>query len=225
MNKSLLAVFAFVAVFLAGAAVVRNHLLAAQSQESLKLSELPSGTYDTTHTNGEYYGVPVQSQRLAATSNPVLGATTTDRHIEVDLTNQRLMAFEGETKVYEFLISSGKWGRTPTGTFTIWSKFRYKHMSGGNKQLGTYYNLPNVPYTMFFANADVPAARGFGIHGTYWHNNFGHPMSHGCINMKTEEAEVIFNWTGPVLEDGNFVRAEDENPGTPVIIYGTAPQE
>ncbi len=224
MNKSLILVFVFVAVFLAAATVVRTHVLSARSQQLLALDALPTGTYDTSHTAGEYYGVPVQSQRLSSPSKPVLGATTSDRHIEVDLTNQRLLAFEGDTKVYEFLISSGKWGRTPTGTFTIWSKFRYKHMSGGNKQLGTYYNLPNVPYTMFFANAEVPAAKGFGIHGTYWHDNFGHPMSHGCINMKTEDAETIFNWTGPVLEDANFVRADDENPGTTVIIYG-APQE
>jgi hypothetical protein len=98
-------------------------------------------------------------------------------------------------------------------------------MSGGSKELRTYYSLPNVPFTMFFANDEVPAARGFGIHGTYWHDNFGHPMSHGCINMKTEEAELIYNWAGPVTGDKNYTKASKENLGTEVVIYGTAPLE
>ena len=60
-------------------------------------------------------------------------------------------------------------------------------MTGGSKALGTYYNLPNVPYVMYYY-------QGYGIHGAYWHNNFGHPMSHGCVNMKPEEAGIVFNW-------------------------------
>lgn len=219
--------FGFLAVALTIGAVVRTRAQLAQSQTSLDLSALGSGEYDTANTRGEYYGKPVVSAPAADSSQPtvVLGQNTGERRIEVDLTNQRLSAFEGDQKVYEFLISSGKWGRTPTGTFRIWSKFRYKRMSGGSKELRTYYNLPNVPFTMFFANDEVPAARGFGIHGTYWHDNFGHPMSHGCINMKTEEAELMYNWAGPVTSWDNYTKATDENPGTEVIIYGVAPNE
>jgi len=70
-------------------------------------------------------------------------------------------------------------------------------MSGGSKELGTYYYLPNVPYILFFYNDKVEKKTGYSIHGTYWHNNFGTPMSHGCINMKTSEAEIIYNWADP----------------------------
>jgi hypothetical protein len=96
-------------------------------------------------------------------------------------------------------------------------------MEGGSKLLGTYYNLPNVPYTMFFSNDDVLKSSGFGIHGTYWHNNFGHPMSHGCINMKTEEAEQLYEWATPKLNGEQSITATPDNPGTRVIIYGQTP--
>jgi lipoprotein-anchoring transpeptidase ErfK/SrfK len=104
------------------------------------------------------------------------------RWIDVDLTHQRLTAYEGQTMVRTTLISTGL-SRTPTpvGRYHIWIKLRYDHMSGPG------YYLPNVPYVMYFH-------RGYGLHGTYWHNNFGHPMSHGCVNLPTPEAEWLFNW-------------------------------
>ena len=135
----------------------------------------------------------------------VLGDTNEPKRIEVDLTAQRVYAYEGNRQVYNFLISSGKWDRTPTGTFYIWTKIRSQKMSGGSKALGTYYYLPNVPYIMFFYNNNVSKSMGYSFHGTYWHNNFGVPMSHGCINMKTPEAALIFSWA---------------EVGTPVTIYG-----
>lgn len=153
----------------------------------------------------------------------VLGDSTGEKRIEVDLTNQRLYAYEGDKQVFNFLISSGKWNRTPTGDFRIWIKLRYTKMSGGSKALNTYYYLPNVPYTMFFYNQEYPMHKGFGIHGTYWHNNFGTPMSHGCINMKTEEVAELFYWAEPNLGDKSSIRATEDNPGTLVRIYGKAP--
>ncbi|MBI4136991.1 L,D-transpeptidase [Candidatus Roizmanbacteria bacterium] len=155
----------------------------------------------------------------------VLAAFDGQKRIEVDLTNQRIYAYEGNNRVMDFLISSGKWGRTPVGAFNIWVKLRSTKMEGGSKELGTYYYLPNVPFTMFFANDEIPKWRGFGIHGTYWHNNFGHPMSHGCINMKTEEVEQLYYWAQPELEGKSSIYASEDNPGTPVIIYGEAPWE
>lgn len=183
-----------------------------------------TGAYESNRT-GTYYGktvmAPPESTDIPKVT--VLGDTTQEKHIEIDLTNQRLYAFEGDRKVYDFLISSGKWGRTPTGTFRIWTKIRYTRMTGGNKAWGTFYDLPNVPFTMFFANADYPPSLGFGIHGTYWHHNFGHPMSHGCINMKTEEVEKIYYWANPELGDQTSIRATPDNPGTVIHIYGTPP--
>lgn len=116
----------------------------------------------------------------------VLGAES-DRWIEINLSQQRLYGWEGGNQVYNFLVSTGLWAPTPTGDFKIWTKLAKTTMAGGSKALGTYYYLPNVPCTMYFY-------KGYGIHGTYWHNNFGHPMSHGCVNMKTDEACTLFSW-------------------------------
>ena len=110
-----------------------------------------------------------------------------ERWIEIDLSDQKLYMKEGDRSVGNFLISSGKWAPTPQGEWRIWTKLRYTRMRGGSKALGTFYDLPNVPYTMYYN-------KGYGIHGAYWHNNFGHPMSHGCVNMRIEEAGIVFNW-------------------------------
>lgn len=162
-----------------------------------------------------------QPQELAQAK--ILGESTGPKRIEIDLTNQRLLAYEGDKMIYNFLISSGKWGKTPTGTFDIWIKLRSTRMKGGSKELHTYYNLPNVPYTMYFYNPATPKWLGFGIHGAYWHNNFGHPMSHGCINMKPEEAGLLYEWAQPSMNGKNTMYASAENPGTQIVIYGTAP--
>ena len=104
------------------------------------------------------------------------------RWIDVDLTHQAITAYEGQTVVRTTLVSTGL-SRTPTpiGQYRIWIKLRYDNMSGPG------YYLSNVPYVMYFH-------RGYGLHGTYWHNNFGHPMSHGCVNLPTPEAEWLFAW-------------------------------
>jgi hypothetical protein len=185
-----------------------------------------TGAYTQEEKTGEFENkivtVPAERDNYYA-SLAVLGDTSpSNKRIEVDLTNQRLYAYEGDQKMYDFLISSGKWGRTPTGEFTIWIKLRYTKMSGGSKEKGTYYYLPNVPYTMFFYNDKYPKHIGYGIHGAYWHNNFGHPMSHGCINMKEEDVEKIYYWANPTSQK-HTTFATDDNPGTKVIIYGKAP--
>ena len=188
-----------------------------------------AGAYDKNSRVAEFeektLPVPNELALIPLVSTPnVLGESTLNKRIEIDLTNQRLYAYEGDKKVFDFLVSTGKWGKTPTGTFNIWIKLRYTNMEGGNKNLGTYYYLPNVPYTMYFYNSQIPKWRGFGIHGTYWHNNFGHPMSHGCINMKTEEAEQLYYWADPPSTKYTTY-ASAENPGTKIIIYGEAPNE
>lgn len=125
-------------------------------------------------------------------NNQVLGvrvASNGKKHIYVDLSTQTLYAYEGGTEVIKALISSGKWGRTPTGNFNIWIKLRATRMAGG--QGADAYDLPNVPWVMYFYN-------DFGFHGAYWHNNFGYPMSHGCVNMRPIDARELFNWAdGP----------------------------
>lgn len=222
-------------VFLAVATGIGLVSLSLQNRSRLPVFPLQFGRMTGDYqaeTMGEFLGqtVAVPEERIDPPTQ-VLGESDpidpeTQKRIEVDLAAQRLYAYDGDTLVFNFLISSGKWGRTPTGTFQIWSKFRYTKMEGGSKALHTYYYLPNVPYVMFFYNDEVPKMRGYSIHGTYWHDNFGHPMSHGCINMKTEEVAMLYDWAHPVLVNGKkSTLATKDNPGTEVIIYGIAPGE
>ncbi len=110
------------------------------------------------------------------------GIEKDQRWIDIDLTNQMLYAYQGKNLVNSFVVSTGVWTHpTVVGQYQIYLMYRYADMSGPG------YYLPNVPYVMYFYS-------GYGIHGTYWHHNFGTPMSHGCINMQTDEAAWIFNW-------------------------------
>lgn len=184
-----------------------------------------TGAKETT-TKGEFNGkvvnAPEVDDKLAKGDANVLGDATPDnKHIYVDLSAQRLYAYDGSTKVYDFPVSTGKWNKTPTGDFRIWVWLRYTRMAGGSQALGTYYNLPNVPYTMYYANSSVPRSAGYSIHGAYWHNNFGQPMSHGCINMRIEDAGKIFYWSNPNAGSVSYPTAA--NPGTLVTVYGTTP--
>lgn len=214
----------FLALFLFYAG--KTYLLLANKPS---LPKLGPGNFDSTqlqgHFHGKTYSVPPRAKpelSYARENNDILGSSKTnddDKRIEVDLTHQKLKAYEGSKKKFEFLVSTGKWYPTPTGEYRVWYKTASTLMTGGSKAWGTYYYLPNVPYTMFFY-------QGFGLHGTYWHDNFGHPMSHGCINMRIEDAEKLFYWVNPKLPEGkNSTTASDDNKGTRVIIYGEAPKE
>ncbi len=157
---------------------------------------------------------PSEESLTLGKKQPVLSAADVEnKWIEIDLSDQKIYAHEGERVVYEFLTSTGKWAPTPIGTFRIWIKLRYAKMSGGSRALGTYYYLPNVPYIMYFY-------KGYGIHGAYWHNNFGTPMSHGCVNLSIPDAEKLFYWAGPRLFEGkNVAYPTKEDPGTLVVIH------
>lgn len=122
------------------------------------------------------------SKPLTATPFPTARIGDSFRWIDVDLTQQLLVAYEGETAVRSVVVSTGL-PRTPTvtGRFKIYVKYRAADMSGPG------YYLAKVPYIMYFY-------RGYGLHGTYWHSNFGQPMSHGCVNLPTSEAEWLFQW-------------------------------
>jgi lipoprotein-anchoring transpeptidase ErfK/SrfK len=102
--------------------------------------------------------------------------------IEIQLSTQMLTAYEGETPVLRALVSTGvAWFPTPKGEFTILRKVRSQVMTGPG------YYLPNVEFVSYFH-------KGYAFHGTYWHNNFGHPMSHGCVNMTNADAQWLYNW-------------------------------
>lgn len=151
------------------------------------------------------------------TQKQVLGETTDNdsKHIYVDLDKQTLYAFSGNELFMQTLVSTGRWGRTPTGEFTIWYKVKSTRMTGGSGS--DYYDLPNVPFNMFFYNKEIPQSRGYALHGAYWHNNFGHEMSHGCVNLRTIDAEKLFYWTKPIVERST-ARATKDDLGTPITI-------
>lgn len=207
----------------------RNEPLA----DPISLSRLIAGETLPAPEDGNYavfHGTDVSPPLLAnlRQTSRVLGVTSPgDKRIEVNLTNQRVYAYEGNRKIFEFIVSTGKWGRTPTGTFRIWAKVRSQLMSGGSQTDGTYYYLPNVPYVEFFYNNLTPKSMGYSFHGTYWHNNFGHPMSHGCVNMRTEDAAKLYDWTTPEVTNPKAwsTLATAASPGTEVIIYGVPPAE
>lgn len=124
----------------------------------------------------------------------ILGTSDAERWIEVDLSEQKLKAWEGNNLYLESLVSTGlPWWPTPTGEFRIWIKLRSTKMEGGSGKY--YYNLPNVPFVMYFQNDQVPGLKGYGLHGTYWHSAFGTQRSHGCVNLPTSIAKQIFYWT------------------------------
>jgi len=110
------------------------------------------------------------------------GVEDGENWIDINLTWQMAYAYRGSELINSFLISTGTWQYpTVTGTYQVYVKYRYADMSGPG------YYLPDVPYVMYFYE-------GYGLHGTYWHNNFGTPMSHGCVNFRTEDAGWVFDF-------------------------------
>jgi lipoprotein-anchoring transpeptidase ErfK/SrfK len=229
VNFSPLNIFTFFLPFLAflGAiTAVVSFFIFPPSLSSAKIlaANITDGTFQPDKDFAFFNNQPVAalSQPLPETDllKKVLSAVDEEieeRWIEIDLTEQKLYAHQGERIVFQFPISSGKWGRTPTGDFRIWAKLKYTLMHGGSQVLGTYYYLPNVPYTQYFHH-------GYGLHGTYWHNNFGHPMSHGCINLYTPDAETLFYWTSPAVSSESWVSYPTQDSlGTRVMIRGEAP--
>jgi lipoprotein-anchoring transpeptidase ErfK/SrfK len=105
-----------------------------------------------------------------------------ERWIDVNLTTQSVHAYEGDTLVRSFLVSTGKPSTpTVTGQYRIYIKLEKTDMRGPG------YHLRDVPHTMYFH-------KGFGLHGTYWHNNFGTPMSAGCVNLTRSDAEWLYHF-------------------------------
>ena len=128
-----------------------------------------------------------------------------DKLVIIDLTYQTMACYEGEEEVFFCRVSTGpniaskdtaqsndapggKWA-TPPGKHTIWRKLVSVHMTGGTT--GGGYDLPGIGWTTLFAS------KGMAIHSTFWHNSFGVPMSHGCVNALPDDAQWVFRWTAP----------------------------
>lgn len=125
-------------------------------------------------------------------SAPAVKPGSSGRWIDVNVSTQRVTAYEGNRAVYSVPASTGI-ARYPTvlGRFRVYVKLRSTRMTGPG------YDLPNVPYTMYFY-------KGYAVHGAYWHNNFGRPMSHGCVNLRPSDAKWFFSFA---------------SVGTPVVVH------
>jgi LysM repeat protein len=157
-----------------------SEIAAAQGttvQQLLVDNGLPNGRFI-------YVGQRLRVRPAAPQSplNLVAAPGSGKKWIEVNLSEQSLTAWQGDVAVMHTSISSGR-SNTPTvtGRFTIGNKYKAQRMSGPG------YDLPNVPWVMYFYSA-------YAIHGAYWHNNFGTPMSHGCVNMRSDEAQMLYEW-------------------------------
>ena len=150
---------------------------------------------------GDIFWVEGEALRpLLADEMAPLHPDVADKLVVVDVTYQTLACYEGNAEVFFCRVSTGpkigsaekpdgEWA-TPPGKHTIWRKLVSVHMTGGTT--GGGYDLPGIGWTTLFA------AKGMAIHSTFWHNSFGVPMSHGCVNASPEDARWVFRWTLPV---------------------------
>lgn len=154
---------------------------------------------------------------------PELAAPPAEAHpgegwIDVDLTREVLVAYEGTRPVFATLVSTGV-GKdaaptaTPIGVHRIWVKLRTTDMTNlEDQEAEHYYAMEEVPWVLFFE-------KGFGLHGAFWHRSFGHPRSHGCVNLTPLDAHRLFEWASPRLPAGwTAVLPTDYDPGTLVRV-------
>jgi len=140
--------------------------------------------------------ISAQDMRLIPDSELTpLSIGASGKHIYVDTDAQLLTAFEGDRIVLTARCSSGGKGtRTPPGDYQTFHKGSTIHMTNdGAPGAGHGYDLPGVPWVSFFTGT------GISFHGTYWHNDYGRPRSHGCVNLSPDDAKFIYRWTSPVV--------------------------
>ncbi|HVH45443.1 MAG TPA: L,D-transpeptidase [Labilithrix sp.] len=147
-----------------------------------------------------------------------------EKWIDVDLTRQQLVAFEGRRPVFATLISSGRRNPqdperdfpTPPGSFRIREKHVTTTMDGDVASDGPY-SIEDVPWVMYFQGS-------YALHGAFWHDSFGNMRSHGCVNMSPEDARTLFGWADPQLPAGwHGVFAKEETSGSRVIVHEDPP--
>ncbi|MBG0787596.1 MAG: L,D-transpeptidase [Anaerolineaceae bacterium] len=164
------------------------------------------------------YYVPARTIRLVpdvelTAISPELRAD--EKSILVDLNSQMLTAYENDRIVFQSRISSGvrlsEGGfATPRGLFHTMRKRPCRHMSNPPNEYGSGFDLPGVPWVSYFTGD------GIAFHGAYWHNNYGVPSSHGCINMAPQAAKWIYRWTLPTVPPDEYVYSDAF--GTRVLI-------
>ncbi len=143
-----------------------------------------------------------------------------EKWVDVNIEKKTLVLLEGDKPVYATLISPGKKSRvkkkdhaTPTGQWRVREKHIAVTMDGDGASGDLPYSIDDVPYVAYFHGS-------YALHGAFWHSNFGHEMSHGCVNLSPLDAKHVFNWVEPHLPRGwHAVWSTKDHPGTMVVIH------
>ncbi|MBI3764106.1 MAG: L,D-transpeptidase [Chloroflexi bacterium] len=136
----------------------------------------------------------------------------TNKRVEINIKTQELTGYEGETEVMKTRVATGYGGfGTPRGEWKIRRKRPSRHMSADDGAAADNFDLFGVPWVSYFYG-------GMSFHGTYWHNDFGAPRSHGCVNMTPQAAKWLYRWSDPVVEVGKM-QSPVSDDGTPVIVF------
>jgi hypothetical protein len=142
-----------------------------------------------------------------------------EKWIDVNLHRQTLVAFEGTTPVYATIVSSGRnEHETPAGSFRIREKHIASTMDGdADTASDGPYSIEDVPYIQYFNG-------GYALHGAFWHAEFGHVKSHGCVNLAPWDAKILFGWTDPQLPEGwHAIMSTKDRPGSRVVVHERGP--
>jgi lipoprotein-anchoring transpeptidase ErfK/SrfK len=135
-----------------------------------------------------------------------------EKLIHVDIDTQMVTAFEGDKMVLSVRCASGQRGTdTPKGEWRTYHKGPSIHMTNFGDAVANIYNLPGVPWCSFFTGS------GHAFHGTYWHNDYGHPRSNGCVNLPSSVSKWLYRWTSPVVP-ANVDYLHVPGQGTRVVI-------
>jgi hypothetical protein len=175
---------------------------------------------DEADKNYFYYVPAMQLRPIAAEEFTPLSPEVPfeKKRIDVNLHTQTLTCYENDKAIFTADVSTGLIGLydTPVGQFNIQDKLPSRRMEATNRFASSDENvLAGVPWTSFFTD------KGHAFHGTYWHDNFGLPMSHGCVNMRTEEAKWLFRWSQPSagFDDIDKQTLDARGYGTAVDIH------
>jgi hypothetical protein len=135
-----------------------------------------------------------------------------DKWVQIDCNVQTLTCYVNNAAVFNTPVATGLSGTpTPRGEFHILYKRHTRRMIGGSDT--DRYDLPGVAFPTYFTHS------GVAIHGTYWHNDYGRPHSHGCVNVSHQAAQWIFRWVEPVVPYETYTQEADEtNPGTRIVV-------
>jgi hypothetical protein len=193
----------------------------ANSVVELTAPRLVQGGVTFRETTAGFWMRP--SDGLVVTPVPPEDLGPGEKWIDVDMTLQTLVAFEGMRPVFAARVSTGRRNMvdrerdhpTPAGVFRIREKHITATMDGDVASDGPY-SIEDVPWVMYFDGS-------YALHGAFWHNAFGTPRSHGCVNMAPADAKELFGWVEPRLPVGwHGVYATESLPGTRVVLHGEA---